>query len=153
MQGTEIKQHMAGIPHNHEPAPIIHAYVDLNLQTLHSAGVISGPPPSQVRPQCSELCTNPQAQAGSVRLYPAASGACLRDLAPDTSSRMVLHCLVCQTDAPESWLQTSVHAGLCLPVLTAHVSCRQQPLLPRCRRLAARLLLHRAAPAGRFRQA
>ena len=53
LQGTEIKQHMAGIPHNHEPAPIIHAYVDLNLQTLHSAGLISGPTPSQVCPQCS----------------------------------------------------------------------------------------------------
>ena len=53
LQGTEIKQHMAGIPHNHEPAPIIHAYVDLNLQTLHSAGLISGPTPSQVCRQCS----------------------------------------------------------------------------------------------------
>ena len=38
----EIKDHMRGIPQNSEPAPIIRIYVDLNLQTLHKAGVISG---------------------------------------------------------------------------------------------------------------
>ena len=36
---------MRDIPHNCDPAPIIRIYVDLNLQTLHKAGVISGPPP------------------------------------------------------------------------------------------------------------
>lgn len=34
---------MGAIPQNCEPAPIIHAYVDLNLQTLASAGLIAAP--------------------------------------------------------------------------------------------------------------
>ena len=41
----EIKEHMQDIPQNCDPAPIIRIYVDLNLQTLHKAGVISGPVP------------------------------------------------------------------------------------------------------------
>ena len=45
MQGLDIKQHMQDIPQNCDPAPIIRIYVDLNLQTLHKAGVISGPVP------------------------------------------------------------------------------------------------------------
>ena len=44
-QGLEIKAHMRDIPQNCDPAPIIRIYVDLNLQTLHKAGVISGPLP------------------------------------------------------------------------------------------------------------
>lgn len=36
---------MRDIPQNCDPAPIIRIYVDLNLQTLHKAGVISGPVP------------------------------------------------------------------------------------------------------------
>lgn len=36
---------MRDIPQNCDPAPIIRIYVDLNLQTLHKAGVISGPQP------------------------------------------------------------------------------------------------------------
>ena len=44
-QGLEIKEHMRDIPQNCDPAPIIHIYVDLNLQTLYKAGVISGPVP------------------------------------------------------------------------------------------------------------
>ena len=42
-QGQNIREYMDAIPHNCEPAPIIHAYVDLNLQTLASAGLIAGP--------------------------------------------------------------------------------------------------------------
>ena len=42
-QGQNIRGYMDAIPHNCEPAPIIHAYVDLNLQTLASAGLIAGP--------------------------------------------------------------------------------------------------------------
>lgn len=45
LQGLEIKEHMRDIPQNCDPAPIIRIYVDLNLQTLHKAGVISGPQP------------------------------------------------------------------------------------------------------------
>ena len=44
-QGLEIKEHMRDIPQNCDPAPIIRIYVDLNLQTLHKAGVIAGPVP------------------------------------------------------------------------------------------------------------
>lgn len=44
-QGLDIKDHMRGIPQNSEPAPIIRIYVDLNLQTLQKAGVISAPLP------------------------------------------------------------------------------------------------------------
>lgn len=42
-QGQNIREYMDAIPHDCEPAPIIHAYVDLNLQTLASAGLIAGP--------------------------------------------------------------------------------------------------------------
>lgn len=42
-QGQHIREYMDAIPHECEPAPIIHAYVDLNLQTLASAGLIAGP--------------------------------------------------------------------------------------------------------------
>ena len=45
LQGLVIKEHMRDIPQNCDPAPIICIYVDLNLQTLHKAGVISGPVP------------------------------------------------------------------------------------------------------------
>lgn len=38
---------MRDIPQSCDPAPIIRIYVDLNLQTLHKAGVISGPVPLQ----------------------------------------------------------------------------------------------------------
>lgn len=40
LQGTRIRDYMGGIPSDCEPVPIIHAYVDLNLQTLESAGLI-----------------------------------------------------------------------------------------------------------------
>ena len=45
LQGLDIKQHMRDIPQNCDPAPIICIYVDLNLQTLHKAGIISWPQP------------------------------------------------------------------------------------------------------------
>lgn len=45
MQGMEIKEYMRDIPQTSDPAPIIRIYVDLNLQTLQKAGVISGPMP------------------------------------------------------------------------------------------------------------
>ena len=45
LQGLEVKEHMRDIPQHCDPAPIIRIYVDLNLQTLHKAGVISGPMP------------------------------------------------------------------------------------------------------------
>jgi len=45
LQGLVIKEHMRDIPQNCDPAPIVRIYVDLNLQTLHKAGVISGPVP------------------------------------------------------------------------------------------------------------
>ena len=45
LQGMEIKEHMRDIPQTSDPAPIIRIYVDLNLQTLQKAGVISGPLP------------------------------------------------------------------------------------------------------------
>jgi hypothetical protein len=40
VQGPRICDYMGAIPSNCEPVPIIHAYVDLNLQTLESAGLI-----------------------------------------------------------------------------------------------------------------
>ena len=43
VQGAGIRQHMGAIPADCEPAPIIHAYVDLNVQTLASAGLIAAP--------------------------------------------------------------------------------------------------------------
>ncbi|KAL0039701.1 hypothetical protein WJX77_005628 [Trebouxia sp. C0004] len=45
LKGLVIKEHMCDIPQNCDPAPIIRIYVDLNLQTLHKAGVISGTVP------------------------------------------------------------------------------------------------------------
>ena len=51
VQGLSIKDHMRAIPQNCDPAPIIRIYVDLNLQTLHKAGVITGPEPLPVDPQ------------------------------------------------------------------------------------------------------
>lgn len=42
-QGAGIRQYMGAIPADCEPAPIIHAYVDLNVQTLASAGLIAAP--------------------------------------------------------------------------------------------------------------
>ncbi|KAK9862582.1 hypothetical protein WJX84_004375 [Apatococcus fuscideae] len=51
VQGNAILHHMHVIPSNSRPAPIINAYVDLNLQTLRQAGLLTGPkePPPQVR--------------------------------------------------------------------------------------------------------
>lgn len=47
---------MRDIPQDCDPAPIIRIYVDLNLQTLHKAGVISGPVPAlPVEPQEAAL--------------------------------------------------------------------------------------------------
>lgn len=72
LQGLVIKEHMRDIPHNCDPAPIIRIYVDLNLQTLHKAGVISGPVPM------------PAGAPQEAALPPASSGMQVADR--DTSS-------------------------------------------------------------------
>ena len=41
--GEDIREHMWDIPRSSEPIPIIHVYVDLHLETLHGAGLISAP--------------------------------------------------------------------------------------------------------------
>ncbi len=73
LQGDEIKTHMRVIPSDARPAPIINAYVDLNLQTLRSAGLISGqrhstqPPqaqPSQLAPSLSQMPSRDAPQGG-----------------------------------------------------------------------------------------
>lgn len=40
MQGTRIWDYTHGIPNACEPTPIINAYIELNLQTLESAGLL-----------------------------------------------------------------------------------------------------------------
>lgn len=48
LKGPAIKSHVTLIPPNtqsNEPAPIIHAYIDLNLQSLSSAGLVGGGTP------------------------------------------------------------------------------------------------------------
>lgn len=40
LQGSRIWDYMHGIPSACEPAPIINAYIELNLQTLESAGLL-----------------------------------------------------------------------------------------------------------------
>lgn len=51
---------MRDIPQQCDPAPIIRIYVDLNLQTLHKAGVISGPMPpiAEAVPEPALHCTS-----------------------------------------------------------------------------------------------
>ena len=45
-QGSGIRRYMTAIPAYRDPLPIIFAYVDLNLQTPYTAGLLPGPPPS-----------------------------------------------------------------------------------------------------------
>lgn len=68
MQGMDIKEHMRDIPQGHDPAPIIRIYVDLNLQTLQKAGVISGP-----LPDADPIPTAAQSQAPATSSLPADS--------------------------------------------------------------------------------
>ncbi len=42
LQGYEVLKHMHGIPEHGNPPPVIRLYVDLNLQTLVSADIVSG---------------------------------------------------------------------------------------------------------------
>lgn len=69
MQGMDIKQHMRDIPQGADPAPIIRIYVDLNLQTLHKAGVISGAMPEADAPPAAA-----QSQAPASSGFPAVNG-------------------------------------------------------------------------------
>ena len=41
LQGYEVLKHMHGIPEHGNPPPVIRLYVDLNLQTLVSADIVS----------------------------------------------------------------------------------------------------------------
>ncbi|KAK9814323.1 hypothetical protein WJX72_004049 [[Myrmecia] bisecta] len=62
LKGHDIRRYMAAIPSATEPAPIIQAYVDLNLQTLQSAGLISpAEEPAQQAQQASQQAQQQQA--------------------------------------------------------------------------------------------
>ena len=67
----EIKEHMRDIPQTSDPAPIIRIYVDLNLQTLQKAGVISGPLPDANPPATASHEAVP---SSSVPAVPAVKG-------------------------------------------------------------------------------
>ena len=43
VQGTSIRSYMTAIPYDTEPPPIIHAYVDLNLNILKTHNIIAQP--------------------------------------------------------------------------------------------------------------
>ena len=68
----EIKEHMRDIPQSCDPAPIIRIYVDLNLQTLQKAGIISGPlpdadaPPAAPQPEVLPTSSAPVANGNTV---------------------------------------------------------------------------------------
>jgi len=47
-RGSEISNYLDLIPKHGSPPPIILAYIDVNLQTLHSTGVLKGPVPVPV---------------------------------------------------------------------------------------------------------
>lgn len=49
-QGSDIRRYISNIPRDTEPPPIIHAYVDLNLNILKSHHIIPGPAESSVCP-------------------------------------------------------------------------------------------------------
>ncbi|GMH42322.1 hypothetical protein BSKO_10241 [Bryopsis sp. KO-2023] len=45
-KGASVVDYVGDIPRNEDPPPIILAYIDLNLQTLHNTGIISGTLPA-----------------------------------------------------------------------------------------------------------
>ena len=45
LQGSDILNYIGLLPREENPPPIICAYIDLNLTTLHNTGLISGPLP------------------------------------------------------------------------------------------------------------
>lgn len=99
LQGLGIKEHMQDIPQNCDPAPIIRIYVDLNLQTLHKAGVISGPQPlpqeAGPEPAPPSSSTTPAYRGNSVplgsmqlRAAEGSSGQLAQTVPEDTSGRV-----------------------------------------------------------------
>lgn len=62
LQGSDILDFIGLIPREENPPPIICAYIDLNLTTLHNTGLISGPLP---RPCNQVLSSHDSSSQGS----------------------------------------------------------------------------------------
>lgn len=89
VQGSRIRDYMNDIPSNCEPAPIIHAYIDLNLQTLESAGLIEPIPVAErTKSEGSEpVAVRPAGVDVTISLVSHSKSKALSD---ETSSQLAL---------------------------------------------------------------